>query len=126
MKKYLVIVAIAVVVGFAIVGLVTEVRDVFSSHAKTVTVHAPTAIPPGSKAPSEEFLVDYANYKTLQKQVRDLQMDSKLIEKQRLLNGTADALREQVPPGMIFDEDTMTFKPRQLTPAPPPPEPKKP
>jgi hypothetical protein len=121
MKKILIAVAISAITGLTLVGAVSLVRPLFAAHPKSISVHAPAAIPPGNKAPSEEFLIDYANYKTLQKEVRDLQMDSKLIEKQRLLQGTVDALNAQVPPGFLWDEDTNSFKPRPPAPAPPVP-----
>jgi hypothetical protein len=121
MNKYvqrsLFAVVLVTLLGFAGKGM----NDAFHKPAASVSVKVPATIPAGNKAPSEEFLVDYANFKKLQKEVRDLQADSKLIEKQRLLQGTIDALNAQIPAGYVWDEDTTSFKLRTLTPTPPAP-----
>jgi hypothetical protein len=119
-KLGIVIVIAGLVGSFAVKG----VFDLFSSRTKAaVSVKMPSTLPAGNKAPSEEFLIEYANYKALQKQVRQMEIDNGLVEKRRLLQGTIDDLRSQVPPGFSWDEDTTSFKPQQLTPAPPAPAP---
>jgi len=125
MKTYsvvLVSIAAGTLVGF------TAQRTVKYFDSKTVSVHMPGPLPTGHLAPSEQFLADYANYKNLDKQVRELQADKGLVEKQRLLQGTIDALNAQIPTGYVWDEASMSFKPRPapgLPPAAPAPEAKK-
>lgn len=114
---------LVVAISFAIKGAV----DMLSTPPKAVSIKAPVTVPSGNKAPTEEFLIDYANFKELQKQVRELEVpNKKLIEKRRLLQGTIDELNAQVPPGYTWDDDTKSFKPRQLPPPVPQPETKKP
>jgi len=111
------------VFGFALKGGI----DLYQSRA-SIAVKYPGPLPTGHLAPSEQFLADYANYKNLDKQVRELQADKGLVEKQRLLQGTIDALNAQIPTGYVWDEASMSFKPRPapgLPPAAPAPEAKK-
>ena len=115
-KKFIRLFVILLLVALAAVGA----YDHIFPRGSSVTVKAPGPLPTGHLAPSEQFLVDYANYKKLDAEVRKMQEDSGLVEKQRLLQGTIDALNSQIPTGYTWDEATTSFKPRQLQAVPPP------
>lgn len=113
--------AVVSVVALVLCGFATKGIKDYVAPSRSVTVKMPGPLPAGHVAPSEEFLADYANYKKLDKEVKELQANSGLIEKQRLLQGTIDALNAQIPAGMVWDEATLSFKPRAVPPAPPEP-----
>jgi hypothetical protein len=74
----------------------------------TVSTHSSGTTTPGNLAPSEKFLADYANYKTLKQKRDEAEVD---------LQGAIGRLNAQVPNGFVLDETKMQFIPR---PAPAP------
>jgi hypothetical protein len=111
MKKYAVV-AIASGIAFMLLGLWIGRAN---TSKPSVTVHSPGTAVPGSQAPSEKFLVDYANYKILKQKADDANVD---------LQGAIGRLNAEVPPGYLLDEKSMQFIPRPATTPTPTPTPK--
>ncbi len=84
------------------------------------------ALPPGSQAPSVQFLKDYDEYMALSNDVAAKQdalaktsRVKQMQEEQDRAVGMGQRLSQSVPAGYMFDAKTRAFLPRPVAPAPP-------
>jgi len=87
--------------------------------ARSSTVQALPAVPPGNKIPPRQFLDDYREFVALRDQIREVTKNDHIQEMTDRLNSMVSRLQGQIPPGYSWDEQSESFKP-QLPPAAPP------
>ena len=105
------VVALAMLLAVALVG---------GCEHKTTASTTPPAIPAGNKTPPKQFLEDWRDFAALRDEIKALETKDGLRGKYDQLNGMATRLQGQVPDGYVWDEDTLSFKPKPVTPLPPP------
>ncbi len=107
-RKSIIIVGLSI---FLVIVSVVLLKNSSSSSSHAADLAKIIAVPSGNIAPTQDFLNDYREYQTLQKELNALFAEKGIKRKQDELTGMVTRLNRAIPQGYSWDETTMSFKP---------------